>query len=149
MNTALIDSPFAGQASRETAVAETSGAQQAQARELAEMQTKYLMAQRFPRDEREAMDRILNAFSRPTLAEIAQYEYAKGGSSVTGLSIHSMQAIAQQWGNIEFGWSEVSRGISADGVPFSEVRAFATDLARSHAVDGDVAVGKFHRHRLC
>jgi len=128
MNTALIDSPFAGQASRETAVAETSGAQQAQARELAEMQTKYLMAQRFPRDEREAMDRILNAFSRPTLAEIAQYEYAKGGSSVTGLSIHSMQAIAQQWGNIEFGWSEVSRGISADGVPFSEVRAFATDL---------------------
>jgi hypothetical protein len=125
---AVIESPFAGQAASRTAVVETSGAMQAQAREMAEMQTKFLMAQRFPRDEVASMDRIINAFGRPTLAEIAQYEYAKGGSSVSGLSIHSMQAIAQQWGNMEFGWSEVSRGVGADGVPFSEVRAFAWDL---------------------
>lgn len=101
---------------------------QAQARELAEMQTKFLMAQQFPRDERRAIDGIKNAFSRTGLAERAQYEYAKGGSSISGLSIHAMQAIAQQWGNIEFGWSEVSRGVAADGVPFSEVRALACDL---------------------
>lgn len=124
---AIVESPFAGQTAR-TAVAETSGAMQAQAREMAEMQTKFLMAERFPRDEVKAMDRIIKAFSRPTMAEIAQYEYAKGGSSVAGLSIHSMQAIAQQWGNMEFGWSEVSRGTGPDGVPFSEVRAFAWDL---------------------
>jgi hypothetical protein len=124
---AVIESPFAGQQQR-GAVAETSGARQSQARELAEMQTKFLMAERFPRDERRAMDAIINAFSRPTLAEIANYEYAKGGSSVSGLSIHSMQAIAQQWGNMEFGWSEVSRGTGEDGVPYSEVRAFAWDL---------------------
>lgn len=124
---ALVESPFAAQAPR-TAVAETTGALQSQARELAEMQTKFLMAERFPRDEVAAMDRIINAFSRPTLAEIANYEYAKGGSSVSGLSVHSMQAIAQQWGNMEFGWSEVSRGVGADHVPFSEVRAFAWDL---------------------
>lgn len=123
---AVVESPFAGQQNR--AVAETSGARQGQAREMAEMQTKFLMAQQFKRDERSAMDGIINAFSRPTLAEIAQYEYAKGGSSVSGLSIHSMQAIAQQWGNMEFGWSEVSRGIGDDGVPYSEVRAFAWDL---------------------
>lgn len=123
----VVESPFANQQTR-AVVAETSGARQGQARELAEMQTKFLMAQQFKRDEREAMDGIINAFSRPTLAEIAQYEYAKGGSSVSGLSIHSMQAIAQQWGNMEFGWSEVSRGIGPDGVPYSEVRAFAWDL---------------------
>lgn len=123
----VVESPFAGQQAR-TAVAETSGARQAQSRELAEMQTKFYMAQQFPRDERTAMDGIINAFSRSTLAEIANYEYAKGGSSVSGLSIHSMQAIAQQWGNMEFGWSEVSRGVGADGVPYSEVRAFAWDL---------------------
>ena len=124
----VVESPFAAQAARSTAVTETSGARQAQSRELAEMQTKFYMAQQFPRDERRAMDAIINAFSRSTLAEIANYEYAKGGSSVSGLSIHSMQAIAQQWGNMEFGWSEVSRGVGADGVPYSEVRAFAWDL---------------------
>jgi hypothetical protein len=124
----VVESPFAGQQARPAAVAETSGARQAQSRELAEMQTKFYMAQQFPRDERKAMDSIINAFSRSTLAEIANYEYAKGGSSVSGLSIHSMQAIAQQWGNMEFGWSEVSRGVSPDGVPYSEVRAFAWDL---------------------
>lgn len=122
----VIESPFAAQ--RSATVAETSGARQTQSRELAEMQTKYLMAQQFPRDERKAMDGIINAFSRPGLAERAQYEYGKGGSSVAGPSIHSAQAIAQQWGNIEFGWREISRGIGHDGVPFSEVEAFAIDL---------------------
>jgi len=124
----VIESPFAGQQVRATALAETSGAAQAQAREMAEMQTKFLMAERFPRDERKAMDGVLNTFSRKTMAEMACYAFAKGGSNVSGLSVHSMQAIAQQWGNMEFGWVEVSRGTSADGVPFSEVRAFAWDL---------------------
>lgn len=110
-------------------VAETSGMRQSQARELAETQTAYLMAQQFPRDERRAMDGILAAFSRPGLAKRAQYAYAKGGNDITGLSIHAMQAIAQQWGNIEFGWSEVSRGIDPNsGTPFSEIRAYARDL---------------------
>jgi hypothetical protein len=107
---------------------ESAGLRQGQSRELAEMQTKFLMAQQFPRDERKAMDGVLNAFARPGLAEHAQYEYAKGGSKISGLSIHALQAIAQQWGNIEFGWTEVSRGTGTDGVPYSEVRATAVDL---------------------
>jgi hypothetical protein len=74
------------------------------------------------------MDRVINAFSRTRLAERAQYEYAKGGNDITGPSIHAAQAIAQQWGNIEMGWREVSRGIGHDGVPYSEVEAFALDL---------------------
>lgn len=123
----VIESPFAAQQPR-NALAETTGALQAQAREMAEMQTKFLMAERFPRDERRAMDGVLNTFSRKTMAEMASYAFAKGGSNITGLSIHSMQAIAQQWGNMEFGWTEVSRGAGADGIPFSEVRAFAWDL---------------------
>jgi len=119
--------PFAQGASA-LAVRDTSAAKQAQSREMAEMQTKFLMAQHFPRDERRAMDGVLNAFSRPGLAEVAQYEYAKGGSKISGLSVHALQAIAQQWGNIEFGWSEVSRGVGTDGVAFSEIRALAVDL---------------------
>lgn len=122
----IVESPFG--ASRTTALAEHAGQGQVQAREVAELQTQYLMAQKFPRDERVAMDRIIGSFQRPTLAERAQYEYARGGTSITGPSIHAAQAIATQWGNIEFGWREVSRGVASDGVPFSEVQAFAVDL---------------------
>lgn len=122
----IVEHPFANQQQR--AVAETAGSRQSQSREMAEMQTKYLMAQQFPRDERKAMDGIINAFSRRGLAERSQYQFARGGSDIAGPSVHSAQAIAQQWGNIEFGWRETSRGIGPDGVPFSEVESFAVDL---------------------
>ena len=122
----LVESPFAAR----TAVAphDSAGSRQNQSRELAETQTKYLMAERFPRDERAAMDRILNAFSRPTLAEKAAYQFARGGSDIAGPSIRAAEAIAQQWGNMDSGWRELQRGVDAGGVPFSEVEAFCVDL---------------------
>jgi hypothetical protein len=121
----IVESPFARHAVQ---AAETAGSRQNQSRELAEMQTKYLMAQRFPRDAVGAMDRILNSFTRPTLAEKAQYQFARGGSDITGPSIRAAEAIAQQWGNIEQGFREVTRTIGSDGVPFSEVEAYCVDL---------------------
>lgn len=124
MNDVATINPFEG-ASRDSP---TAGARALQTREAAELQTKYLMAERFPRDERHAFDGVVNAFSRPGLAERAAYEYAKGGTAISGPSIHAAQAIAQQWGNIEFGFIEVERGVDADGVTFSTVRSFAIDL---------------------
>ncbi|NKF57499.1 hypothetical protein GO299_04712 [Ralstonia solanacearum] len=121
----LVASPF-GPSSR--AVADTAGARQDQSRELAETQVKYLMAQQFPRDPVKNMDRILNAFTRPTLAEKSQYQFARGGTDVSGPSIRAAEAIAQQWGNIEHGFRERSRGLDGNGVPFSEVEAFCVDL---------------------
>lgn len=126
MTTDLIESPFAAQ--RATAQTDTAGARQNQSRELAETQTKYLMAERFPRDEVAAMDRILNAFSRQTLAEKAAYQFARGGSDISGPSIRAAEAIAQQWGNMDSGWRELQRGVDATNVPFSEVEAFCIDL---------------------
>jgi len=122
----VIESPFAAR----TAVAphDSAGSRQNQSREMAETQTKYLMAERFPRDEVAAMDRILNAFSRPTLAEKAGYQFARGGTDITGPSIRAAEAIAQQWGNMDSGWRELQRGQDATGVPFSEVEAFCVDL---------------------
>lgn len=35
--------------------------------------------------------------------------------------------MAQQWGNVSNGWSEVSRHVGADGVGVSEVGAFCVD----------------------
>ena len=133
---AVVESlnPFAGDkpAGRvpTAALAPTSTALAQQQREIAETQAKFVMAQRFPRDPVQCMDEILNAFTRPRLAEAAQYQYSKGGSDVSGPSIRSAEAIAQLWGNIEFGFREITRGTGADGVTYSEVEAYAQDLQK-------------------
>lgn len=121
----LIENPMG---TRSLATVETSGARQSQSRELAETQAKYIMAQQFPRNVVAAMDKILNAFTRPGLAEKSQYQFARGGTDICGPSIRAAEAIAQQWGNIEQGWRELSRGTGPDGVPFSEVEAYCADL---------------------
>ena len=69
------------------------------------------------------MDRILNACTRQTLAQAAVYSYSRGGSEVTGPSIRLAEAVAQQWGNMQFGIRELS---NAGGK--SEVQAFAWDV---------------------
>ena len=121
----LVASPFGN---RSTAVADTAGARQDHRRDLAESQVKYLMPQQFPRDHIANTDKILNAFTRPTLAEQSQYQFSRGGSDISGPSIRAAEAMAQQWGNIEQGFRERSRGVDAKGVPFSEVEAFCVDL---------------------
>ncbi len=103
-------------------------AQSVQSREVAETQALYLMAAMNPRDPVKAMDRILNACTRPTLAEKSTYEYSRGGSDVTGPSIRLAETISQEWGNFESGFREVGRGVEPDGVGYSDVLAYAIDL---------------------
>jgi hypothetical protein len=69
------------------------------------------------------MDLILRDCTRPTLAKDALYQYARGGSSISGPSIRLAEALARRWGNIASGIKEVSR---ADG--YSECVAYAWDL---------------------
>lgn len=112
-------------------VARPAGGAMAEAtsqRAVAEVQAAMVIAKRFPRDPIQAMDRILNACTRPSLAEAALYQYSKGGSDVSGPSIRLAEAIAQQWQNIQFGFTELNRGLDHDGVAFSEVEAYAWDL---------------------
>lgn len=123
----LVESPFAGQSRPETA-----GSRQLQQRENTQVLAMVTMAKRFPRDVIGATDKILNAFTRASLAERASYQYAKGGTDVTGPSIRAAEAIAQMWGNLSFGFSEVSRGMGQDGVSFSEVEAFCWDLEHTN-----------------
>lgn len=99
-----------------------------QSREVAETQALYLMAAMNPRDPVKAMDRILNACTRPTLAEKSTYEYSRGGSDVTGPSIRLAETIAQEWGNFDSGFREVGRGVDEDGIGYSDVLAYAIDL---------------------
>jgi len=84
-------------------------------------------AHRFPRDVVKAADRILNAFSRTTLAEVAEYAFARGGSNISGPSIRAAEAIAQQWTNLSNGWSELARSVGEDGVGVSIVEAYCVD----------------------
>lgn len=93
------------------------------ARSIAEVQAALMIARMNPRDQRASMDRILNACTRQTLAESAVYAYNKGGNQITGPSIRLAEAIAQQWGNIQFGIRELS---SSNGK--SEVQAYAWDI---------------------
>lgn len=99
-----------------------------QSRAVTEVQGAILIAKQFPRDEKRSLDKILNACSRFGLAQQASYAFARGGTQITGPSIRLLEAIAQNWGNIEFGFRELSRTRGDDGVSSSEVEAYAWDV---------------------
>lgn len=98
----------------------------AMSREVSEVQAAMVIARSFPRNIMQALERVLNACTRPSLAEGALYTYSRGGQDVSGPSIRLAEAIAQEWGNLQFGIRELSQG---DGV--SSVEAFAWDIERN------------------
>ena len=112
--------PFSGTVAelRSGAAAETESA-----RAIAEVQAAIVSAKRFPRDQLAAMERILSSCCRPTLAESAVYSYTRGGAEVTGPSIRLAEAIAQAWGNLQFGIRELAQSGGK-----STVEAFAWDV---------------------
>lgn len=103
-------------------------AQSEQQKAIAEVQAALIAARTNPRDVVAATDRIINACARIGLAEYALYSYPRGGSEVSGPSIRLAEVIAQNWGNIQFGFRELSRGIDQRGIGYSEVEAYAWDI---------------------
>jgi len=94
-----------------------------QQRAMAEVQSAIVLAKKFPRNQIEAMDRIAVACQRPGLAEQALYTYSRGGTEITGPSIRLAEAIAQNWGNLQFGIKELEQRNGE-----STVEAFAWDV---------------------
>lgn len=92
-------------------------------RAIQEVQAAMTIAKRFPRDVKAALDRILNSCSRQSLAEQALYTYSRGGTDISGPSIRLAEAVAQQWGNLQFGIRELEQRNGE-----STVEAFAWDL---------------------
>lgn len=116
-----VESPFS---SAPIVAAPTGAAAQALVqREVAEIKAMITVAKMYPRDPRVAMDRILVACTRETLADAALYEYARGGTQVTGPSIRLAEELARSWGNIVCGVSELARHAGN-----SECLAYAYDL---------------------
>lgn len=101
----------------------SAAAQTDSQRAIAEVQAAMVVARANPRNQRVAMDRILNACQRPGLAEAAVYSYSRGGTDISGPSIRLAEAMAQNWGNMQFGIRELDQ---SNGV--STVQAFAWDV---------------------
>lgn len=94
-----------------------------QARAIAEVQAAMAIAKRFPRDYIQAVERIKQMCTRATLAQSALYSYSRGGTEITGPSIRLAEAVAQGWGNMQFGIRELEQRNGE-----STVEAFAWDL---------------------
>lgn len=92
-------------------------------RQAQEVQAAMVVAKRFPRDEIDSFNRIMTSCQRKSLAERAMYEYPRGGTKVTGPSIRLAEAMAQNWGNIDFGIIELEQSNGE-----SQVMAYAWDL---------------------
>lgn len=110
--------PFSQQRAQRNATTEVESQ-----RAIAEAQAAIMLAKRFPRDQVAAVDRIIQAFTRQTLAETALYSYARGGTDVTGPSIRAAETIAQNWGNFQFGVRELEQRNGE-----STVEAYAWDV---------------------
>lgn len=88
-----------------------------------EVQAAMVVAKKFPRDTVQASHRITMACRRVALAEVAAYAYPRGGTTVTGPSIRLAEALAQNWGNLDFGIIELEQRNGE-----STVMAYAWDL---------------------
>ena len=75
-------------------------------RSAKEVEAMVLMAKRYPRDEQASEARIIRACKRERLAEV----------------------LAQNWGNIDFGWTELARESLPDGTEVSHCEAWAWDI---------------------
>lgn len=106
------------------APAQYSGSNQMMiSRQAQEVQAAMVIAKKFPRDEWESTERIRRACQRKSLASQAVYSYPRGGQNVTGPSIRLAEAMAKNWGNIDYGVIELDK---KDGS--SEMMAYAWDL---------------------
>lgn len=92
-------------------------------RAVQEVQAAIVVAKKFPRDQAQAMERIKIACQRPGLANAAVYQYARGGTDISGPSIRLAEAIAREWGNIQYGIRELEQSNGE-----STVEAFAWDV---------------------
>jgi len=102
---------------------EPSMLQVAESRAIHEVQASYIIAKKFPRDEKKSYINIIKSCKRPFLAEQAMYAYPRGGTLIEGPSIRLAESMAQSWGNIDFGIRELSQ---SNGVSLAE--AYAIDL---------------------
>ena len=93
-----------------------------QARTRGTIEASLTVAAARPRNEQQAIARLMTSCQRVRLAESACYTYSKGGTDITGPSITLVVQVALAWGNLDWGYRELSRGHGE-----STVEAYAWD----------------------
>jgi len=96
-----------------------------QSRAVAEVQAAIYVARQFPRDIGRSRSAMQAACGTMALAEKAFYKFPRAGGSVEGSTIHLAKTLAQSWGNIQYGVSEMRRD---DSYRQSEMQAWAWDV---------------------
>jgi hypothetical protein len=96
-----------------------------QSRAVAEVQAAIYVARQFPRDVGRSRAAMQAACGSMALAEKAFYKFPRAGGSVEGSTIHLAKTLAQTWGNIQYGVSEMRRD---DSYRQSEMQAWAWDV---------------------
>ena len=113
-------------AARADFVSQTTAVEQARA--VAEVQAQVLVAQHAPRSMPKAIEEMREACNHVGLAERAFYKFPKGGSSVSGPSVHLARELARCFGNVQYGIQELRRD---DVGHYSEMQAWAWDVERN------------------
>lgn len=78
-------------------------------REIEEVKGQIFMAKSYPRNIFQSEQRIIDNCKRPSLAQVAMYQYPRGGQQVLGSSIRLAEVLAQNWGNLAFGIQELEQ----------------------------------------
>lgn len=102
------------------------------AREQAEIQSRMVIAAKFPRDTFKAVAAIMKELERPELAEDASYEFRRGGSKISGPSVILARSMARHWRNLHYG----TRVVSVDD-DFIHIRSFAIDLETNTVIEAE------------
>lgn len=118
------------QSLQKTAEPKSMAVQAMTGRYMQEVQGMVFMAKQFPRNQFDSWQRIKEACSRKSLAEVAEYEYPRGGTKVSGPSIRLAEVLAQCWGNISHGVIELEQRHGE-----STAMAFAWDLETNTRVE--------------
>jgi hypothetical protein len=108
---------------RATSIGQATAVEQSRA--VAEVQAAVVVAQQCPRDVQFAVQQMRESCAQKALADRAFFRYSRGGSTITGPSVHLARELARVWGNIQYGISELRRD---DDEKISEMQAFAWDV---------------------
>ncbi|HEY8546904.1 MAG TPA: hypothetical protein VIL36_17710 [Acidimicrobiales bacterium] len=96
-----------------------------QSRAVAEVQAAIVVAQQCPRRIDVARNEMRMSCQILGLAEQAFYKYKRGGSTVSGASVHLARELARCFGNVQYGIVELRRD---DAYAQSEMQAWAWDV---------------------
>lgn len=96
-----------------------------QARAVAEVQARVIVAQNHPRNLQAAIAEMEMVCQQKLLADRAFYNVPRGGTTLTDASIHLAKELARCWGNIDYEVAELRRD---DVKGHSEMMAWAWDM---------------------